>query len=108
MSNYLFIQSQDPFTEVRTEHQFALAGQLFDAGHNVQILLVQNGVIPARQGARSQHLDQLIEWGVPVLADDFSLQQRQISDDDLKDNIAVDSVDSVIDALLDGHKVIWN
>ena len=35
MSNYLFIQSQDPFTETRTRHQYDLALQLFEAGHQV-------------------------------------------------------------------------
>jgi len=43
MSDYLFIQSQDPFTEVRTEHQFALAGQLYDAGHNVRLHWYKTG-----------------------------------------------------------------
>lgn len=108
MSDYLFIQSQDPFTEVRTEHQFALAGQLYDAGHNVRLLLVQNGVTPARKGARCVHFDKLLKWGVPVLADDFSLEQRQIRDSDLKEAIAASTLDTVIDALLDGQKVIWN
>ena len=42
------------------------------------------------------------------MADDFSLQQRQMRDQDLKDNIASSSLDTVIDALLDGEKVIWN
>ena len=108
MSDYLFIQSQDPFTEVRTEHQFALAGQRYDAGHNVRLLLVQNGVTPAHKGARSVHFDKLLKWGVPVLADNFSLKQRQILEKDLKENIASSSLDTVIDALLDGEKVIWN
>ncbi len=107
MSDYLFIQSQDPFTEVRTEHQFALAGQLYDAGHNVRLLLVQNGVTPARKGARSEHFDKLLKWGVPVMADDFSLQQRQMRDQDLKENIASSSPDTVIDPLLGGEKVLW-
>lgn len=108
MSNYLFIQSQDPFTEVRTEHQFALAEQLHQAGHGVRVLLVQNGVIPARQQASSASFDALLSSGVAVLADDFSLQQRQIANASLKNKVAVSSVDLVIDALLDGEKVIWN
>lgn len=108
MSDYLFIQSQDPFTEARTRHQYALASQLHDAGHNVRLLLVQNGVTAARQGAQCEDFDTLLAWGVPVFADALSLQQRQISQKDIKPAVSVDSLETVVDALLDGHKVIWN
>lgn len=108
MSNYLFIQSQDPFTEARASGQLQLAGQLVEQGHAVSVLLVQNGVTPARRGARSAPFDQLLASGVSVIADGFSLKQREMQAPDLKDNIAIDSVDVVIDALLAGHKVIWN
>jgi len=108
MSNYLFIQSQDPFTERRTRHQYDLAVELFRAGHRIQLLLVQNGVTPARNGARTPHFDALIAAGVPVSADDFSLRQRQISHSDLKESVTMRSLDCAIDALLEGYKVIWN
>ena len=81
MSHYLFIQSQDPFTETRTHHQFDLIGQLHDAGHKVAVLLVQNGVTPARRGAKSDLFD---------------------------DQVGVADMDLVIDAMLAGHKVIWH
>lgn len=108
MSQYLFIQSQDPFTETRTRHQFELIGLLHDAGHQVAVLLVQNGVTPARRGAQSELFDQLLRWGVTVHADDFSLTQREISAEQLKDQIGVANVDMAIGAMLDGHKVIWH
>lgn len=108
MSGYLFIQSQDPFTEARTTHQFALVRQLFAAGHAVRLLLVQNGVTPARQGAQTPYFDALLRDGIPVSADDFSLRQRQIGDADLKAAVTVAPISTVIDALLDGNKVIWN
>ena len=53
MSHFLFIQSQDPFTEVATSRQYQLAAELAKAGNQVQVLLVQNGVTPARKGANS-------------------------------------------------------
>lgn len=108
MSNYLFIQSQDPFTETRTQHQYDLAQQLFEAGHNVRLLLVQNGVTPARKGAKTASFDALLKAGVPISADDFSLQQRQLALTDLKDAISIEPIDIAIDALLNGDKVIWN
>jgi sulfur relay (sulfurtransferase) complex TusBCD TusD component (DsrE family) len=108
MSDYFIIQSQDPFTDARTEQQYALAVQLHEAGHGVQLLLVQNGVTPARKDARCPMFDRLLQEGVAVRADGLSLQQREIDSGELKQPIAVGDVALVIDALLAGHKVIWN
>ncbi|ROU01681.1 multidrug transporter [Marinobacter sp. R17] len=108
MSDYLFIQSQDPYTEARAEQQFELAAQLHDAGHNVRILLIQNGVTPARKGARLTHFDSLLAWGITVLADGFSLKQREIGPDDLKYPVWISDIDVAVESLLEGHKVIWN
>ncbi|WP_133492072.1 DsrE family protein [Alcanivorax sp. 24] len=108
MSDYLFIQSQDPFTEVRCAAQYRLARQLREAGHQVAVLLVQNGVVPARRDARDGAFDTLIASGVAVSADGFSLKQREIEASDLKADVAVGDVGDAIDALLAGAKVIWN
>jgi intracellular sulfur oxidation DsrE/DsrF family protein len=108
MSDYFIIQSQDPFTDARTEQQYALAVQLREAGHGVQLLLVQNGVTPARRDARCPAFDRLLQQGVQVRADGLSLQQREIDSNDLKALVNVGDVALVIDALLAGYKVIWN
>lgn len=108
MSDYFFIQSQDPFTEVSATQHYQLARQLKDAGHNVSMLLVQNAVIPARRGAQSAAFDELLQSGVTLFADDFSLRQREIDSTDLKQPTSVSSISAVIDAMLAGHKVIWN
>ncbi|BES72101.1 hypothetical protein RE428_31190 [Marinobacter nanhaiticus D15-8W] len=108
MSDYLFVQSQNPFTEGQTELQYALASQLHRAGHNVTLLLIQNGVTPAQIGARRTGLDTLLDLGVLVLADGFSLKLRNISADDLKFPIWISNVEVAIDALTEGQKVIWN
>lgn len=108
MADYLFIQSQDPFTEVQSIHQYQLAQDLAEAGHGVVVLLVQNGVAPARLSAVSDAFDKLLCSAVTVLADDFSLQQWEISTPQLKDRIHVADVSVAVDALLAGHKVIWH
>lgn len=108
MSQYLFIQSQDPFTETRTQQQYQLIGQLHEAGHQVAVVLVQNGVVPARRGARSEAFDRLLATGVTVHADSFSLRQRELDDGALKDRVGTCEPHLVIDALLAGHKVIWH
>lgn len=108
MSRYLFIQSQDPFTEVRTAAQFELVRQLAAAGNPVRLLLVQNGVVAARQGAQCAGFAALREQGVSLLADGFALRQREIATHQLQPAVTVSDVDVVIDALLAGDKVIWN
>lgn len=106
MSRYFFIQSQDPFTEARTQAQYELAKSLAAAGNSVHMLLVQNGVFAARQGAQSETFDSLSGHGVTVLADTFSLRQREIGQ--LKPSVTPADIDVVVDAMLNGDKVIWN
>ena len=108
MSEYFFVQSQDPYTETRTGYQYQLMQSLHDAGHKVCVLLVQNGVSPARHAAQSPVFDKLLSSGVKILADEFSLRQREITSAALKSSVDLGSVDLVIDAMLSGNKVIWN
>jgi len=108
MPDYFFIQSQDPYTEVRVKHQYQLASQLAHAGHKVTMLLVQNGVTPARLGAHCEPFEELLRTNVRVVADFFSLTQREIDEQWLKDAVRLGDVSDAIDALLAGHKVIWN
>lgn len=109
MSEYFFVQSQDPLSESRCEHQYRLMASLAEAGHTVQVLLVQNGVMPARAGAHAPALEPLLgQAGLTVYADDYSLQQRHMDTGQLKPGVQVASVDRVISAMLAGHKVIWH
>lgn len=108
MSRYFFIQSQDPFTEVRTQAQYDLAKALAANGNTVSVLLVQNGVLAARLGARSEQFDSLSSHGVTVLADTFALRQREITNAQLKPSVQPAEINTVVDALLNGDKVIWN
>jgi hypothetical protein len=72
------------------------------------MLLVQNGVLPARAGSVSEQFDSLASHGVTVLADTFALRQREITDAELKPNVQPSEINVVVDALLNGDKVIWN
>jgi sulfur relay (sulfurtransferase) DsrF/TusC family protein len=108
MSHFLFIQSQDPFTEVAASRQYQLAAELAKAGNQVQVLLVQNGVIPARKGANCPAFDALLASSVSVLADEFALRQREFGENHLRDGVQPAEIGLVVDAMLAGHKVIWN
>jgi sulfur transfer complex TusBCD TusB component (DsrH family) len=108
MSNYFFIQSQDPFTETRALAQYDLATQLAQAGHQVRMLLVQNGVSVAREGARCAAFEKLLDGPITLLAETLSLQQREITTEQLKNGVAPGELELVVDAMLAGEKIIWN
>lgn len=77
MANYLLIESRDPYDSADTGPWGALAQELAAHGHPTTVYLVQNGVFPARRGARHNSLlTDLADAGVTVLADDFSLRER--------------------------------
>lgn len=108
MSDYLFVQSQDPFSDARAGHQYDLAARLAQSGNQVRVLLVQSGVAPARKGAACPTFDALLNSAVTVLADDVALQQREFSPEHLRDGVQIVEIGVVVDAMLAGHKVIWN
>jgi predicted peroxiredoxin len=104
----LLIESRDPFDSADTASFAALAADLAKAGHRVTLFLVQNGVLPARRGAKSELLGALVSNGVEVLADEFSLRERGISADRLVDGVKAAPLDLVVDQLADGRKALWH
>ncbi len=108
MSRYFLIESRDPFDSNDTRFCCDLATQLAAAGNEVTLFLVQNGVLPARSGARLGDLAELAGAGIRVLADSFSLKERGIDETRLAPGIAAAPLDVVLDALAEGAKVIWH
>ena len=108
MARYLLIESRDPFDSNDVRFCFDLAQQLAAARHEVTLFLVQNGVLPARPGAHSGDLARLAGAGVRVLADNFSLRERGIDAGRLASGVAAAPLDTVLDALAEGAKVIWH
>jgi len=108
MTRYLLIESRDPFDSNDVRFCCDLAQQLVAAKNEVTLFLVQNGVLPARAGARSDDLTRLAGAGVRVLADSFSLRERGIDERRLATGVAAAPLDVVMDALADGAKVIWH
>jgi hypothetical protein len=108
MAKYLLIETRDPFESGDVVFCHDLARRLAAEGNQVTLYLVQNGVLPARPGARAAGLDELVQAGVEVLADDFSLRERGISAGRLQAGIKPSPLDVVIDGLAEGCKVIWH
>jgi len=108
MAKYMLIESRDPFESSDVAQFCELASGLASAGNEVTVFLVQNGVLPARFGARADGLARLAESGVRILADAFSLRERAIPTDGLAAGVTPASIDAVIDAMADGAKTIWH
>lgn len=108
MSNYLFIESRGAFESATAPAFFSLARDLAQQGSKVEIFLVQNGVMPARAGAKADGLSSAIQSGIAVLADEFSLKERALSAGQLMKGIKPAAIGTVIDRMADGWKVIWH
>ena len=109
MSNYVFIESRDPFDSPDTSFLADTAISLKKRGNSVTVFLVQNGVLAARKQARKTHLPQLLESGATVLADDFSLRERGIQSDECQNPITTASIDQLVDLLVqENTKAVWH
>lgn len=108
MSSYLLIESRDPYESADAAHVSELAVNLKQAGNDVSVLLINNGVLPARRDSVDKNLNALLQSSVNVLADDFSLRERAIDRGSLKQGIEPVAIDFVIARLIDGAKVIWH
>lgn len=107
MSNYIFIESRDPFESRDTEFIEETALAVKDRGHDVTIFLVQNGVLGARKNAH--RLDRLAKAGVTVLADDLSLTERGLKTDELVPGIRPSAIDELVERIAQENiKAIWH
>lgn len=107
MSQYLLIQSKDPFENTTVAQDYKMAGDLAAAGHEVTLFCVQNGVLPTRESAAPTALTALAQKGVTLLADDFSLRERGIAESALADCVAAAPLEQVVDQLANGTKTLW-
>jgi len=109
MSNYVFIESRDPFESSDARFVVDTATNLKRNGNDVTVFLVQNGVLAARANAVGSHLPELARRGVRLLADDFSLSERGIQAVEFSPGVQVSSIDALVDMLArTDTKVIWH
>jgi hypothetical protein len=107
MARYLFIESRSPWESGDVAYCYELARGLAEAGHDVTLYLVQNGVLPARKGARDVGLPAAGSK-VEVLADDFSLRERAMVAQGLAAGVNPASIDRVVDLLAGGARAVWH
>ena len=109
MTNYLFIESRDPFESRDTEFIEQTATALKQRGHEVTVFLVQNGVLATRTNGRENYLGRLAAAGVTLLADDFSLCERGIQPAELQPGIQRSGMETLVEALVqEKTKAIWH
>lgn len=106
MAEYLLIESRDPFESNEVAYYYDLARGLVEAGNKVTLLLIQNAVFAARRAAQAPQLRLLAGAGIKLLADDFSLQERGITE--LLDGVQIAPIEIVVDHLEGGHKTLWH
>ena len=107
--DFLFIASSDPIGTAHAADASDLALHLAQAGKQVGVFLIQNGVVPARRGARWDGLDTLVRAGVRIQADAFSLRERGVAAEALADGVeASDDLTPILDALGSGARVVWS
>src|SRR5687767_2533314 len=109
MSNYIFIETRDPFESRDTKFVETTATALKQDGHEVTVFLVQNGVLATRRNASDSYVSRLSEAGVNLLADDFSLCERGIQSTELHPGVKPSSIELLVDALLQSNtRAIWH
>lgn len=108
MAKYLLIESRDPYDSQDVGFCCDLAKDLARSGNDVTLFLIQNGVLSARPGKKSGALSDVASAGVEVLADDFSLRERGISESALLDEVKPAPIETIVDQLAEGRKAIWH
>lgn len=108
MAEFVLIESRDPSEFSTVNHFYRRALDLHEAGHNVTLFLVQNGVMPARRGVLAASLAKVAASGVTILADEYSLKQRSIESEDLLPEAKVASLDIVVGKMAAGAKTAWH
>ena len=109
MSNYVFIESRDPFESPDTNVVSEKAVALRKKGHTVTVFLVEKGVLGARKQAAKSQVPAIVESGVTVLADDFSLQERGISMDECAPGLQTGTMVRLLDLIVQKNtKAVWH
>lgn len=110
MSDYLFIESKEPFESKDTAQVYGLLKELSRDGHKLSLFLVQNGVFSSRKNAQMNLFSDLLkDNNISIYADDYSLEERGITSEEMASEVKVASMDHLLDLLMaDTCKAIWH
>ncbi len=108
MSHYVIVETGDSGEPGAPNPGIDLAANLAANGHDVTVFLVQNGVFLARRGAQRGDQLGMHKARITLLADDFSLRERGIGADQLSPDVSPSPLESIVDRLAAGSKVLWH
>ena len=108
MAKYFLFESSDYFTQRDTETHWQLASDLKEAGNEVILFLVGNGVLPARKSVATPSLTKLAKSGVQIWADPLALRERGITHDTLLPDVQMTDMHEAINCIAQGYKAIWH
>ena len=107
MDRYLLIESMDPMESSSLNTSGELAHSLIQAGHEVSMFFVENGVFHTMIAESREKLETLMKAGVSVWLDDFSIQERRIRDNLFPKGAHVQQMGSVVEYIAGPCKVLW-
>ncbi|MCX4693189.1 hypothetical protein [Streptomyces sp. NBC_01408] len=99
MAEYLLVESQGSYAGPGSEAFLGDAVRLARSGHDVAVLLIENGVTDGLEGA-APAVARVLEAGAQVWADAFSLSQRAVPPQRLLPGIRLVDMDEVAERLL--------
>jgi predicted peroxiredoxin len=107
MTQYVLIESRDPFESRDTDFVEQTAITIKERGHRVTVFLLQNGVFAARKS--TARLQRLTDTGIVLLADDFSLRERGIKAAELAQGVQESGINTLVDTITQPDtKAIWH
>lgn len=106
--NYLVLVSEDPLDSLSMKRTTDLALQLKDRGNTVSLFLLQNGVLAARARSAADPLMRLLAASVPISADEFSLRERGIEANELREGVTMAPIDLIVQRLAGGWHTLWS
>ncbi|GGO79961.1 DsrE family protein [Wenjunlia tyrosinilytica] len=106
-SRYLLIESQGTWAGPNAGRFLDDARVLAEAGHEVRVFLVQDGVFAAAPGV--PQLERLAKAGAEVWVDDFSAAQRALAARSLSPHVTVVGMDRAAELLMsESCRAVWH
>lgn len=103
---FLVFYSPDPLAGRDIEGDVALIGGLAEGGP-VTVILLHDGVLAAREGARAPVVDRLRAAGATVHAERVSLALRGIPPERLHPSVVPTDLDAAVALLGTGARTFW-
>jgi predicted peroxiredoxin len=99
MFRYLLIEAGSSCEWIGVCSLIDVASQLIQDGRHVDLFLIQNGVLMARDRLSSQLAEIVQRQGITVWVDDWSLKARSLTPADLVSGVRVAGVKELIELL---------